>query len=162
MGNNLHQNGHNSGSKGEVCPAMEHRRCKVGPVPNEPNKPRNRITELQNEPNKLRIRITDQQNEPGKKDNPKDRSHLNTRGEKIEPKVKPNMISLEKETIKAHATDYNLEIDYAKGEKFELTEKNQSIIQRVKDLNQKQKTASNTIKDMIGFIEIKESQIKSL
>eukprot|EP00957_Ditylum_brightwellii_P033344 2526212-Ditylum_brightwellii.AAC.1 len=45
-------------------------------------------------------------------------------------------ISLEKETIKAHATKYKLEIDTAKGENSELTEKNQSLIQMVEDLNQ--------------------------
>eukprot|EP00957_Ditylum_brightwellii_P177052 13487872-Ditylum_brightwellii.AAC.1 len=33
--NNTHQNGPNSGSKGEICPATEHRRSKVGPMPNE-------------------------------------------------------------------------------------------------------------------------------
>eukprot|EP00957_Ditylum_brightwellii_P151645 11548368-Ditylum_brightwellii.AAC.1 len=31
--NNAHQNGPNSGSEGEECPKMEHKRSKVGPVP---------------------------------------------------------------------------------------------------------------------------------
>eukprot|EP00957_Ditylum_brightwellii_P031908 2419284-Ditylum_brightwellii.AAC.1 len=33
--NNTHQNGPNIGSKREVCPATEHGRSEVGPVPNE-------------------------------------------------------------------------------------------------------------------------------
>eukprot|EP00957_Ditylum_brightwellii_P071920 5466442-Ditylum_brightwellii.AAC.1 len=48
---NLHQNGTNSGFKGEECPAMEYRRSKVEPeLQNEPKKPRNRIAKRQYEP----------------------------------------------------------------------------------------------------------------
>eukprot|EP00957_Ditylum_brightwellii_P018999 1430115-Ditylum_brightwellii.AAC.1 len=54
--NNTHQNGPNSGSEGEECPAMEHRRSKVGHMPKEistepkPVKERMSTDEPMNEP----------------------------------------------------------------------------------------------------------------
>eukprot|EP00957_Ditylum_brightwellii_P023523 1775407-Ditylum_brightwellii.AAC.1 len=62
-GDTLHQNRPNSGSKGEECLVMEHRRSKDGPVLKEIKKPIvpaiDLSTKPQNMPNKPRNRITE-------------------------------------------------------------------------------------------------------